>query len=125
MYYEQIKTNGRCDLAHLHHQYEVNAEPDGVSFEFEGDKAYFVSSLTAEIDEESADVGVTVNITEEDNGAQVYLSYPHFSDSIYHDPTVGFGDPLVSEFSPLSSSVFVIGIAIIGIVGIFRIRRRD
>jgi len=103
----------------------VNAETTGVSFEFEGETAYFVSSLTAEIDEESADVGVTVSIAEEDNGAQIYLSYPHFSDSIYHDPTVGFGDLLVSEFSILPISFLVMGISIIGIDVMLMFRRRD
>ncbi|MFQ6126515.1 MAG: hypothetical protein ACE5R6_18165 [Candidatus Heimdallarchaeota archaeon] len=107
------------------------ATSKGVRFDYGDDKtAFFNSSTEAEITTESGTstqtVKIKVRIMDEDDdiGASVYLSYPHFT-KLSHDPTVGFGDrSAVSEFPILQTSLFIVGMATIGILGILVIRRR-
>jgi len=106
----------------------VTEVENGVRFEYDTEIAYFVSSLEATIDGTltSDSVGVAVSLTEENNGARVYISYPHFKISVHHDPTIGFGElPGVSMFPTFQLILFFAVIATIGILSGWVIRRRS
>jgi len=106
----------------------VTEVDNGVSFKYDDEPSYFVSSLNATIDGTFTpdSVGVAVITTEENNGARVYISYPHFEISVRHDPTIGFGElPGVSMFPMFQLSLFFAVIVTIGILSVWVIRRRS
>ncbi|MHA2037031.1 MAG: hypothetical protein ACW972_08695 [Promethearchaeota archaeon] len=92
---------------------------EGVITSYEGNTGFFTWKRFATIDELPQEVTIS-DITIDDhneNEQKIYLNYQH-GDQIYHDPKIGMEGLLIPLIEPISLTVVIVWLLIIGAVSV-------